>query len=201
MLVTAGVPIAGQSEPEPTVTSEVCPSPGLSQPFSSLPPWGEWAAQILCIGGELEGKQGGGRWPAGSSSSQPCPPCRLPWCAQPQPGCSRIWSLHTSASLTWQASPSSSFHFSSLVSIVFLFGELESMTELEMWLASASDAAGWVFTFQIGLSLSTSSPGQLKGCTALLWPTHMGSDAALTAFTAEIPSHSVSGELQSAGLG
>lgn len=72
------------------------------------------------------------------------------------------------ASLSWQASPSSSFHFSSLVSIVFLFGELESMTELEMWLASASDAAGWVFTFQIGLSLSTSSPGQLKVCTALL---------------------------------
>lgn len=29
------------------------------------------------------------------------------------------------------------------------------MVELEMWLASASDATGWVFSFQIGLSLGT----------------------------------------------
>lgn len=145
-----------------SVLLQACPSP--SHP--SHPGVSEQTNTVHWRG--AGGKAGRSRWPAGSSSSQPCPPCRLPWCAQPQPGCSRIWSLHTSASLSWQASPSSSFHFSSLVSIVFLFGELESMTELEMWLASASDAAGWVFTFQIGLSLSTSSPGQLKGCTALL---------------------------------
>lgn len=72
------------------------------------------------------------------------------------------------ASTSWQASPSSSFHFSSLVSIVLLFGELESMIAFETRLALASDATGWVFfSFQIGLSLSTSSPGQLEGSAAL----------------------------------
>lgn len=51
---------------------------------------------------------------------------------------------------------------------LLLFGELESMIKFETWLALASDATGFLFSFQIGLSLSTSSPGQLEGSTALL---------------------------------
>lgn len=179
------------------------PSPGFAQTFSSLPSWGEWAAQILCVHWRRAGEEAGreAAVPAGSSKqgSQPCLPCL--GVLSPSPATAGFGPSTLPASMPWQASPSSSFHFSSLVSIVFLFGELESMIELEMWLASASDTTGWVFSFQIGLSLSTSSPGQLEGCTALLWPTQSGSDAALTVFTAERPFHSVSGELQSAGLG
>lgn len=51
---------------------------------------------------------------------------------------------------------------------LLLFGELESMIKFERWLALASDATQFLFSFQIGLSLSTSSPGQLEGSTALL---------------------------------
>lgn len=76
------------------------------------------------------------------------------------------------ASMPWQAFPSSSFHFSSLVSIVLLFGELEPMITFETWLALASDATGRIvvcffFFFHIGLSQSTSSPGQLEGSAVL----------------------------------
>lgn len=191
MLVTAGVPITGQSEPEPAVSSEVCPFQALL-----IPPTLGWVSSTNPVHWRRAGEEAGREADGTGSSKQGSLGVLSPSLATTGFDPSTL-----PASMSWQVSPNSSFHFSSLVSIVFLFGELESMSILEMWLASASDAAGWVFSFQIGLSLSTCSPGQLKGCTALLWPTHLGSDAALTVFTAEWPSHSISGELQSAGLG
>lgn len=64
MLVTAKVPIAGQSEPEPAVTYKVCPSQAHLQalPRPSHPSHPEVSEQhkyCVCIGGELERKQGG----------------------------------------------------------------------------------------------------------------------------------------------
>lgn len=104
MLVTAGVPIP--------VRARACchfwslsfpsPSPGLSQSFSSLPPWVSEQDKYCALEESWRGSREGGReadGPAGSSEqgSQPCLPSGLPWCAQPQPGCSRIWSQHTSS--------------------------------------------------------------------------------------------------------
>lgn len=125
---------------------------------------------MLCVGGGLERKQAG-RHMAQAAPSREASPAFPAGCLavlSPSLATAGFGPSTLPASMSWQASPNSSFHFSSLVSIVFLFEELESIIILEIWLASASDAAGWVFSFQIGLSLSTCSPGQLKGCIALL---------------------------------
>lgn len=123
ILVTAGMPITGQSEPEPAVTSEVsssqahlqaCPSPchpshrGVSEQHKYCALEESWR-------GSRGGREADG--PAGSSEpgSQPCLPCRLPWCAQPQHSCSRIWSQHTSSQHVMASFPKQQFP-------LFLFG-------------------------------------------------------------------------------
>lgn len=176
ILVTAGMPIAGQSEPEPAVTSEVsssqahlqaCPSPchpshrGVSEQHKYCALEESWR-------GSREGGRQTGQRAAPSREASLAFPAGCLGVLSPSTAAAGFGPSTLPASMSWQASPSSSFHFSSLVSIVLLFGELESMIKLEMWLASVSDATGCVFSFQIGLSLSTSSPGQLEGCTALL---------------------------------
>lgn len=116
MLVTAGVPITGQSEPEPEVCPsqahlQACPSPHPSHPGVCEQHKEE---KLERRAGGLERKQGGRQLgqqaaPSRAAPSQPCLPCRLPWCAQPQPGYSRIWSQHTSSQHVMASFPKQQF--------------------------------------------------------------------------------------------
>ena len=77
----------------------------------------------------------GGR-PAGQQAA-PTGEASLAFCAgclgvlSPSPAAVGFSPSTLPASVSWQVSPSSSFHFSSLVPIVLLFGELESMINLK----------------------------------------------------------------------
>lgn len=100
------------------------------------------------------------------------------------------------ASVLWQVSPSSSFHFSSLVSIVLLFGELESVIKFETWLALSSDAT---CLFPFGLVwISAHLPLTSSRGPQLSHDSRLGSEAARRAAG---PSSLASAELQSAGSG
>lgn len=96
MLVTAGVPIAGQSEPEPAVTYEVCPSQAHLQawPRPSHPshPGVSEQHKSCALEESWRGSKEGGSWASRQlRAGKPALPS-LPWCAQPQPGYSRIWA-------------------------------------------------------------------------------------------------------------
>lgn len=88
------------------------------------------------------------RQAAPKGGSQPLPLLRgSPGMPSPSPAVAGFGPSTLPTGTSWQASLSSSFHFSSFVSIVLLFEELEPMIECETQLALASDATGWVFFF------------------------------------------------------
>lgn len=57
-----------------------------------IPPILGWVSSTKSV--HWRGSREGG---SSEQGNQPCLPCRLPRCAQPQPGYSRIWSQHTSS--------------------------------------------------------------------------------------------------------
>lgn len=142
MLVTAGVPIAGQSEPESAVTYEVCPSQAHLQawPRPSHPshPGVSEQHKSCALEQSWRGSKEGGSWANRQlRAGKPALPS-LPWCAQPQPGYSRIWAQHTSSQHAMADFPKQQFP-------LFLFGVYCSL----IWGAGIHDRTGNVVSISL----------------------------------------------------